>query len=195
MSTTDGAVWPDEPVPAGVQPGPRANEDDNPVALNEELADTKDRLRRVTAELDNTRKRNARQAADLRAAARAEAAASWLPLIDNLDRALEYSAVAGRGDTEYSAVAGRGDTAGRSDPIVEGVRAVRDQAVSLLEKLGFARHAEVRVPFDPYLHEAVGVTHDVDAEPGTVVAVVRPGYGEGDRQLRPAGVVVAGQRG
>ena len=180
MSTTDGAVWPDEPVPAGVQPGPRANEEDNPVALNEELADTKDRLRRVTAELDNTRKRNAGQAADLRAAARAEAAASWLPLIDNLERALEYSAVAGPGST---------------DPIVEGVRAVRDQAVSLLEKLGFARHAEVRVPFDPYLHEAVGVTHDVDAEPGTVVAVVRPGYGEGERQLRPAGVVVAGQRG
>ncbi len=42
------------------------------------------------------------------------------------------------------------------------------------------------MPFDPYLHEAVGVGLGADAEPGTVVEVVRPGYGEGDRQLRPA---------
>ena len=45
--------------------------------------------------------------------------------------------------------------------------------------------------FDPARHEAVGATADTDAPPGTVVRVVRPGYGEGERQLRPAAVVVA----
>jgi molecular chaperone GrpE len=143
--------------------------------------ETKDQLRRALADLDNLRKRCAREVIEERAAARAETAAQWLPVVDNLERALESIDAGGRGDTDMG-------------PVVEGVRAVRDQAVSVLESMGYRRHAEVRVPFDPYVHEAVGVTHDVDAEPGTVVQVVRPGYGEGQRQLRPAAVVVAGQR-
>jgi molecular chaperone GrpE len=187
MSTTDDGLWPEEPVPAEVQPKPRAG-DESDVQRN--LAETQDRLHQVVDELDNTRKRNARQAADLRAGARAEAAAAWLPIIDNLDRALE--AVKQRPASPDSASA-RESSAG-CEGLVDGVAAVRDQAVGVLESLGFRRHAETRVPFDPFLHEAVGVTYDVDAEPGTVVKVVRPGYGEGGRQLRPAGVVVAGAR-
>jgi molecular chaperone GrpE len=139
--------------------------------------ETKDQLRRALADLDNLRKRCAREVIEERAAARAETAAQWLPVVDNLERAVESASLAAD-----------------MGPVVEGVRAVRDQAVSVLESMGYRRHAEVRVPFDPYVHEAVGVTHDVDAEPGTVVQVVRPGYGEGQRQLRPAAVVVAGQR-
>jgi molecular chaperone GrpE len=177
MSTTDDGLWPEEPVPAEVQPKPRAGDEAD---VQRNLAETEDRLHRVVAELDNTRKRNARQAADLRAGARAEAAAAWLPIIDNLDRALESAT-----QREGSA---------RCEGLVDGVAAARDQAVGVLESLGFRRHAETRVPFDPFLHEAVGVTYDVDAEPGTVVQVVRPGYGEGGRQLRPTGVVVAGVR-
>jgi molecular chaperone GrpE len=183
--------------------------------------ETKDQLRRALADLDNLRKRCAREVIEERAAARAETAAQWLPVVDNLERALESIDVGGRGNTGSIDVGGRGNTesidvggrgntesidvGGRGNtesasraadmgPVVEGVRAVRDQAVSVLESMGYRRHAEVRVPFDPYVHEAVGVTHDVDAEPGTVVQVVRPGYGEGQRQLRPAAVVVAGQR-
>ena len=147
-------------------------------ALQEAADEAQDRWRRAVAELDNLRKRCARQLIEERAAGRAEAAAQWLPVVDNLERALEAA-----GSTEPAA------------PIVDGVRAVRDQAVSVLAGLGFPRHAEARVPFDPYVHEALGVDYDADAEPGTVVHVVRPGYGEGERQLRPAGVVVAGQRG
>jgi molecular chaperone GrpE len=154
--------------------------------------ETKDQLRRALADLDNLRKRCAREVIEERAAARAETAAQWLPVVDNLERALESIDVDGRGNRESIDVGGRG--AVDMGPVVEGVRAVRDQAVSVLESMGYRRHAEVRVPFDPYVHEAVGVTHDVDAEPGTVVQVVRPGYGEGQRQLRPAAVVVAGQR-
>jgi molecular chaperone GrpE len=75
--------------------------------------------------------------------------------------------------------------------MVEGVRAVRDQAVNVLELLGYPRHAETGVAFDPARHEVVGVVQDPDATGATVVEVLRPGYGDGERQLRPAAVIVA----
>jgi molecular chaperone GrpE len=180
MSTTDGAAEPKGPtsedfVPPDVESD--VDSDEALRALHEAADEAQDRWRRAVAELDNLRKRCARQLIEERAAGRAEAAAQWLPVVDNLERALESA----RGSEPAA-------------PIVEGVRAVRDQAVSVLAGLGFPRHAEARVPFDPYVHEALGVDYDADAEPGTVVHVVRPGYGEGERQLRPAGVVVAGQR-
>jgi molecular chaperone GrpE len=178
MSTTDGSVWPDEPVPAGVQPAPGAGAEDEQAALRTEIDDANDRMRRIAAELDNARKRHARQSEELQSAARAKAASAWLPVIDNLERAVRTA-----------------PEACESGAFVAGLEALRDQAISVMESLGFHRHAEVGVPFDPYLHEAVDVRDDVDAPPGTVVDVVRAGYGEGERQLRPAGVVVAGQRG
>lgn len=87
-------------------------------------------------------------------------AAAFLPVLDNLELALPHAG---------------------ADPgaIVEGVRAVRDQAVNVLELLGYPRH------------EVVGVVQAPDAPPGTVVEVLRPGYGDGERQLRPAAVTVA----
>jgi molecular chaperone GrpE len=68
---------------------------------------------------------------------------------------------------------------------------VRDQAAELLARLGFPRRDDLGTDFDPARHEAVGVRTNVDARPGTVVEVVRPAYGDGDHQLRPALVVVA----
>ena len=69
---------------------------------------------------------------------------------------------------------------------------MRDIAVGVLARLGFPRHDEVGVPFDPARHEALSTVAGDNAAPGTVVRVVRPGYGEGERLLRPAAVVVAG---
>jgi molecular chaperone GrpE len=132
-----------------------------------------DRWRRAVAEVDNTRKRCARQIVDERAAERRRVAATWLPVLDNLERALDHAPEPG-------------------DAVVEGVRAVRDQAVAVLAQLGFARHEETGLPFDPFRHEAVGVLEDAAAPTGQVVRVVRPGYGDGEDQLRPAAVVVAG---
>lgn len=81
-----------------------------------------------------------------------------------------------------------------ADPssIVEGVRAVREQAMALLAGLGYPRQEESGVPFDPARHEVVGVVapEDANVPPGAVAAVVRPGYGAPDRQLRPASVTV-----
>ncbi|MET0423799.1 MAG: nucleotide exchange factor GrpE [Actinoplanes sp.] len=51
------------------------------------------------------------------------------------------------------------------------------------------------MPFDPQRHEVVGVVEHADHEPGTVLQVVRPGYGQGSSQLRPAAVVVSRREG
>ncbi|WP_055587846.1 nucleotide exchange factor GrpE [Streptacidiphilus griseoplanus] len=161
-STTEAEPGPDAAT------GPAGAEDEYAAALKE----VEDRWRRALADLDNLRKRHARELERERAAERARTAAAFLPVIDNLELALHHAG---------------------SDPgaIVEGVRAVRDQAVSILERLGYERHAKTGVPFDPSQHEVVGVVQDPEAEPNTVAQVLRPGYGEAERQLRPAAVTVA----
>jgi molecular chaperone GrpE len=136
-------------------------------------AELEDLWRRALADLDNLRKRTARDIARQQAEERARVAAEWLPVVDNLDLALEHS---GAADCEA---------------IVEGVRAVRDQAVALLARLGFPRRDDLGAPFDPSRHEAVGVVPAPEVPESTVVRVVRPGYGDDDRQLRPAAVLVA----
>ena len=135
--------------------------------------DLEDRYRRALADLDNTRKRCAQQVRQAEAEARAEVAREWLPVIDNLDRALAHASV------EPSA-------------IIDGIQAVRHQALAILERLGFPRRDDEGAMFDPTRHHAVGVRGAPDTtEDGQIVEVVRPGYGEGDQQLRPAQVVVA----
>jgi len=139
------------------------------------VAELEDRWRRALADLDNLRKRYARELERERAAERARVAAQWLPVVDDLDRALAHAA---------------------EDPsaVLEGVRAVRDHATAVLARLGYPRYEEVGVPFDPARHEAVQAVADADAPPGTVVAVLRPGYGREDHWLRPAAVAVATAR-
>ena len=118
------------------------------------------------------RKRCAAQVRTAEADAVAREAAQWLPVVDNLERALEHA---------------------QADPgsIIEGVRAVRDQATSLLAQLGFPRRDDLGVAFDPARHEALAARPDPAAPEGSVVEVVRPAYGDDDRQLRPAQVIVA----
>ncbi len=136
------------------------------------IAELEDRWRRALADLDNLRKRYALELARERAAERDRVSAEWLAVLDNLERALAHAG---------------------SDPdaIVAGVRAVRDQALEVLARLGYAREDRTGVPFDPARHEVVSLVDDPDAEPGTVVHVIRPGYAAADRVLRPASVAVA----
>jgi len=136
-----------------------------------ELAELNDRWRRALADLENLRKRHVRELERARATERDLVSRQWLPVIDSLELALQHA------DADPAA-------------IVEGVRAVHDQAVDVLVKLGYQRHDETGVPFDPVFHEVVGVIEDPSYPPGEVVQVVRPGYGEQEHLLRPAAVVV-----
>jgi molecular chaperone GrpE len=132
-----------------------------------------DRWHRALADLDNLRKRHTRELSRERASERERVAGAFLPVLDNIDLALRHA---------------------NADPqsIVQGIRAVREQALAVLEQLGFPLRDETGVPFDPARHEVVAVVPpEGDASPGLVVDVLRPGYGDPDRQLRPAAVTVA----
>ena len=130
------------------------------------LEESEAQLRRTLADLDNVRKRYQR-----------EVAREWLGVVDNLERALEHA-----GDADRAA----------NSAMVAGVAAVLEQARTLIAQLGFPRFEDIGREFDPLRHEAVG-TVPADAPPGTVVAALRAGYGNGEQILRPAAVMVATQ--
>jgi molecular chaperone GrpE len=140
--------------------------------FGDKLAKLEDRWRRAVADLDNLRKRYTRELDRERTTERSRVAGAWLPVVDNLERAIAHA----------------GD---QSDAVVEGVRSILGQALQVLEQLGYPRDAESGVPFDPERHEVVGVVEQGDSAPGTVIEVLRPGYGQGSSQLRPAAVVVS----
>jgi molecular chaperone GrpE len=167
MSAPEDPYRPDAgPVASGSGPDSEAAAR---VAAVEEM---EDRWLRVRAELENQRKRHAREVGREREAERERVASAWLPVVDNLELALDHA---------------------ESDPgsLAVGLRAIRDQAVQVLQNLGYPRDDETGVPFDPARHEVVSVVDDPDAAPGTVVSVLRAGYGELGHQLRPAAVVVS----
>ena len=137
------------------------------------IAELEDLRLRALADLDNMRKKCASQVSRAEAETRARVALQWLPVVDNLERALAHA---------------------QADPdaIVDGVKAVRNQAVSVLAQLGYPRRDDdLGAEFDPARHEAIASREDPSAPEGSIVEIVAPGYGEGDRQLRPAQVVVA----
>jgi molecular chaperone GrpE len=167
--TTDAGT---DDAPANDAPG-RVDAAPEHVDQTRQIAELEDAWRRTAAELDNLRKRCARDVVRGREQERAAVAASWLPVLDNLERALEH--------------------ASSSDPgsVVEGVRAVLAQAVGVLADLGYPRRDDHGRAFDPAVHEAVSTVSGEGLVPGTVAQVVRPGYGPDDKILRPAAVVVA----
>ncbi|TDC92021.1 nucleotide exchange factor GrpE [Actinomadura sp. 7K507] len=144
--------------------------------LRARVEELEDLRRRALADLDNLRKRMTRELEAQRRAQRAEVTAAWLPVLDDLERALQHA---------------------ESDPasVIEGVRSVRDRAVATLRDLGYPRRDDLGVPFDPTRHEAVAVRTDPDVPPGTVVEVHQPGYGDDENQLRPALVSVSAKAG
>jgi molecular chaperone GrpE len=148
---------------------------DVPLPPDQVVAQLEDQLMRALADLDNLRKRYTRELARERADERARTAADWLPVVDNLELALQHAS-------------------GADTPLLEGIKAVRDQALAVLARLGFPRFDDIGRPFDPARDEAVS-TVDADAPERTVVGTVRAGYGTDESILRPAGVVVSRSQG
>ena len=140
-------------------------------AENEELIDT---LQRLQADFDNYRKRAQREQEALVARAGERIVKELLPVLDDLERALEAA--------EHHEEA----------KLEEGVKLVRRQLEQLLEREGLAP-VETDGKFDPHVHEAL-LTQPSESEEGSVVEVLQKGYRLGDRVLRPARVVVAGPK-
>jgi molecular chaperone GrpE len=131
-----------------------------------------DDLRRVAADFDNYRKRVAREQAQLYARAGERLAAKLLPVLDDLERALDAA--------EHHEEA----------KVLEGVRMTKDALAGVLASEGVEEIA-ADGPFDPHVHEAL-LAQPVDGiEPGHVIQVVQRGYRMGDVVLRPARVVVS----
>jgi molecular chaperone GrpE len=148
------------------QPEAQAPERD----LNVELAQMEDRFKRAVADLDNYRKRAAREVERLSGERSDRVLLEWLEVIDALDRATAHTA---------------------EGPLREGLQAVLEQMESILARQGVRRVGEPGERFDPSRHEAVEVRETDEAPPRTVVAVLRSGFARGDRVLRPAQVVVS----
>jgi molecular chaperone GrpE len=179
VSASRGPGTPEGPGRAGSPaPGPPlvAEEPSEPSA-EERLAAAEDKLLRALADLDNLRKRTAREVDRARREGREEVLRSWLEVADSAERAL-------------AALAARAD-----DPLFAGLGALAAQIESVLRREGVERVGTVGEPFDPERHEAVGTAHAEGIEEGGVAAVARPGYRAGERLLRPAEVIVARGRG
>ena len=133
-----------------------------------------DQLQRLKAEFDNYRKRLQRDGEALRLRAAEGLVESLLPVIDNMERALEAA-----GKHEES-------------KLVEGVELVSEQLRSVLASQGLEEvPAEPGVPFDPTVHEAVLVQESAEHPEGTIAAVLERGYLLHGRLLRPVKVIVA----
>jgi len=139
-------------------------------AVSRERDQYLDSLRRLKAEFDNSRKRQERERARVLESASEKLVQELLPVLDNLDRALESE----------------GD-------IREGVRATRDQLADVLANEGLLPVASDGQPFDPNVHEAVMGQPSDEHEEGTVLQTFQRGYLLNGRAIRPAKVVVAKQ--
>ncbi len=140
-----------------------------------------DRYLRAAADLENFRKRTKRELEDARYDAKVKTLKEMLPVVDNLERAIEH-AVGGAGSNTVGAQA--------PSPIVEGVQLVLRQFQTAFERLEVVAVEAQDKPFDPNLHEAIS-QQESEAPPGSVVQVLQRGYKIGERLLRPALVVVA----
>jgi molecular chaperone GrpE len=131
-----------------------------------------DRYLRLAADFDNYRKRVAREHAELSQRANERLLNELLPVLDDLERALEAAAEHEEAKLE------------------EGVRLVHRSLVSLVERHGLSE-IETGGTFDPHVHEALLTQPGEGKEEGSVLQVLQKGYRLGDRVLRPARVIVA----
>ena len=157
-STAEAAVEPSDPV----------------AEARAEAARMKDQWMRTAADFDNFRKRTRRELEDTRKAGKEDLLKDFLPVFDNLERAINSAQRA----TDVKGVA-------------EGLQMILRQYLDTLARGGISKVASVGTQFDPTHHEAIQQIETDDHPAGTVVAEVQPGYMQGERLIRPAMVVVA----
>ena len=139
-----------------------------------EAAQWKDAAHRAAAELDNFRKRTARDLQETVKYANAGLLESLLPVLDNFD----YGMAAAKAESEGS-------------NLYVGLSMVLRQVQDFLKDNGVEEISAVGMPFDPNLHEAVSQQPSNTVAEGTVISQTRRGYKLRDRLLRPASVIVS----
>ncbi len=135
-----------------------------------EIADLKDKLLRNMAEFDNYRKRTAKERLDIAADITAKNLTEFLPVIDNLERALATECT----DPNYK----------------KGVELIHESFITALTNMGVEAIVSDGEPFDPAYHQAVQQIEDDSKESGTVATTFMKGYKIGEKVLRFAMVTV-----
>jgi molecular chaperone GrpE len=144
-------------------------------ALERETEDLLDRLKRVTAEYENYRKRIAREQLEWHGRALEGLVLDLLPVQDSFDRAIESA-----------------DDSSDAASVLHGMKLVRRQLVGALERHGVRPIEAIGKPFDPQLHEAFSSRPVMEGEePGTIVVEIEKGYVMGDRTIRATKGIVA----
>lgn len=149
-------------------------EEDELAAAQRQAAEMKDRYLRLQAEWDNYRKRTAAERESERVRASEKLVTDLIPVIDDLERALDHAKQTGEGGT-----------------LTEGVEAVLNKFLQILEKSKVTQIAAEGEPFDPMKHQAVGTQEDTSVPEETVLTVYQKGYQMGERVLRPSMVVTS----
>ena len=150
------------------------------IRLVKENEDLKDRALRLAAEMENLRRRTAREIQDARNYAVTNFARDMLSVSDNLRRALDALPAETRATADAALTA-----------LVDGVEITERSMLSALERHGVKKLAPEGERFDPNFHQAMFEIPNPDVPTNTVVQVVQPGYSIGDRVLRPAMVGVS----
>jgi molecular chaperone GrpE len=167
-------VVPPEPTTPTPEPDRAVGLENKIALLEKEKKDNWDRYLRAAADLENHRRRTRKELDEARVDARGKVLKEMLPVVDNLERAIEHAA-----PTDQTA-----------QPIIEGIQLVLRQFMTAFERLEVTVVEAMNQPFDPNLHEAIS-QQESDQPAGTVVQVLQRGYRVGDKLLRPALVVVA----
>lgn len=171
----NGEAWNDTEAAAPPEEASGGEMDAPSVAdeLRGRVLELEDRWLRAVADLDNFRKRTARDREREIRLAREGVVLPMLDVLDDLERALHGPAEDG-------------------DAFRQGVRMIREKFVTMLEGIGVKGFESVGKPFDPERHHAIQQIPFPGVSEGHVAAEIRRGYVSGDRILRPALVAVAG---
>ena len=154
-----------------VDEAPRSDEADALAAAAKERDEYLEALQRLKAEFDNYRKRVARDQQELAARAHERLVKELVPVLDDLERALEAA-------SEHEEA-----------KLEEGVRLVHRSLADLLAREGLIE-VETDGKFDPHTQEAL-LSQPSDEEEGSVIQVLQKGYSLGERVVRPARVVIS----
>ena len=141
-------------------------------ALEAKTEELKDQLLRSRAEFENFRKRTAREVERIRKTATESVIHDLLPVLDNLELALEHAE----------------DAVG---PIADGVKMVLKQLLGVLERNGLEPIEALGRPFDPKVHEAISEIESAEVPKDNVAQEFQRGYTLGGQILRPSKVVVS----
>src|SRR3954470_14804448 len=176
----DNAAQPADPVVSKPYVMPDDPEPNSVEALTKEAAESRDRMLRTLAEMENLRKRTQKEVADARVYGVSKFAGDIVDIADNLQRAID----AVPADAKASADPGL-------KALIEGVELTERSLLNALEKHGVKKIDPTGEKFDPNFHQAMYEVPDGSVASGTVVQVVQAGYTIGDRILRPALVGVS----